>query len=265
MLKKLYKHEFYSLFRNLLPLYAAVLGLGIVGKLTHLVETENRIINTVRGTSYTFYAIAIIATFILGLVVIVNRFYKNLLSHEGYLTFTLPFTPSQHINCKLICGAIVSIVNFLVVLGSLLILAIGTGFYEGFVREFKEIFGAITNYVETAQIIAIVFEIILMLIICEISSLLMFYAAMAIGQQFKSKVGGAVAGYFMLYAGVQIITSCVMLPITIANGDKIEAFFDRGISSVIIMLALLVVWYLILSVVYYCITRYFLTKKLNLE
>ena len=37
MLKKLYKYELYSLFRNLLPVYAAVLGFALLSRLSLLI------------------------------------------------------------------------------------------------------------------------------------------------------------------------------------------------------------------------------------
>ena len=55
------------------------------------------------------------------------RFYKNLLSGEGYLTFTLPFSATQHIVCKLLCGVLVIVIDFIAVIASLLIMVCGYG------------------------------------------------------------------------------------------------------------------------------------------
>ena len=82
MLKKLYKHEFHSLFRNLLPIWAALIGFAALSRLTFILDFDNNVLNTVRGLSVTAYIFAIIAVFIVGLVIVVMRFYKNLLTHE---------------------------------------------------------------------------------------------------------------------------------------------------------------------------------------
>ena len=42
MLKKLYKHEFYSLLRSLLPIYAALIGFAALSRLSFLIDIENK-------------------------------------------------------------------------------------------------------------------------------------------------------------------------------------------------------------------------------
>ena len=56
MLKKLYKYELYSLFRNLLPIYAAVLGFALLSRLTLLIKTDNALLQIPAGISTTVYA-----------------------------------------------------------------------------------------------------------------------------------------------------------------------------------------------------------------
>ena len=41
MLKKLYKHEFHSLMRSLLPIWAALLGFAVLSRLSFLLDFEN--------------------------------------------------------------------------------------------------------------------------------------------------------------------------------------------------------------------------------
>ena len=113
MLKKLYKYELYSLFRNLLPVYAAVLGFALLSRLSLLIKTDNVLLQIPSRISTTIYFFSIVAVFVVGMVVVVMRFYKNLLSGEGYLTFTLPFSATQHIVCKLLCGVLVIIIDFI--------------------------------------------------------------------------------------------------------------------------------------------------------
>ena len=57
MLKKLYKYEFYALFRNLLPIYAAVVGFALLSRLTSLVDIKKDIFNVLIGFIGTFYVI----------------------------------------------------------------------------------------------------------------------------------------------------------------------------------------------------------------
>ena len=96
----------------------------------------------------------------------------------------------------------------------------------------------------------------------------MFYAAMALGQQFKNKIGGAAISYICLYAAVQIITSLIMIPVSFVTAGSMDEFDNLINNSVMylgIFLLFLIVVSAVLSAVYFIITRHFLTKKLNLE
>ena len=115
-----------------------------------------------------------------------------------------------------------------------------------------------------AQIIAIATEFIIAIIIGMFQSLLMFYAAIAIGQQFKSRVGGAVVAYICLYAAVQVINTFIMV-IVIAMFGSIEADMTITVGTFQAFLGLITVYSLAFAAVYFCITRHFLSKKLNLE
>lgn len=268
MLKKLYKHEFHSLLRNLFPIWAALIGFAALSRLTFLLDFDNDVLNTVRGLSVTAYIFAIIAVFIVGLVIVVMRFYKNLLTHEGYLTFTLPFTPTQHIICKLICGVVVTVIDFIIVICSLLILGAGTEVLGEVFDVIKLLFTELPEYFSAGQIALIGLEIFVLLLLSPFQSLLMFYAAMALGQQFKNKVGGAAIAYICLYAAVQIAETLIMIPISFISAGSMDEFDNLINNSVMylgIFLLFLIVLSAALSAVYFVITRHFLTKKLNLE
>ncbi len=268
MLKKLYKHEFYALFRSLLPIYAALLGFAVLSRITFLFDIKNKIVDAVLGLSAVLYVFAIIAVFVVGLVIVVMRFYKHLLSHEGYLTFTLPVTPTQHITCKLVCGVTVTIIGFILVICSLLILGAGTEILSEIFNGLKAAYNAVIAYVSKAQIIIIAIEIIALSLISVFQQLLMYYASISIGQQFKNRIAGAVISYICLYAAVQIIVSVIMSVVSIIIAGSAEEFnlmINNSVWYVVILMLCVIVFYLILGTVYFFISRHFLTKKLNLE
>ena len=92
----------------------------------------------------------------------------------------------------------------------------------------------------------------------------MFYAAIAIGQQFKNRIGGAVVAYISLYAAVQVINTFIMIIAAFFLQDIMEAAtFTVGFFQIFI--ALLTVYSLIFAAAYFFITRHFLSKRLNLE
>ena len=266
MLKKLYKHEFYSLFRSLLPIYAALFGFSVLSRLVYLIKTENNIINTFKTLAVIGYVLTIIAVFVVGIVIVVTRFYKNLLSKEGYLTFSLPFTATQHIICKLVCGAVTLAVDFLLVMSSFIILGIGTKAENDLFKAIPQMLGIFFSYGKWPQITLLIAEIALFAIIKLLEALLMFYAGIAIGQQFKNKIGASVIAYICLYAASQIISLIfVSLIITVFSASVFENYMNSGISAVSTFMLFPLILSALYGTAYFFTARYFLSKKLNLE
>lgn len=173
-------------------------------------------------------------------------------------------TATQHIVCKMLCGVLVIIIDFIAVIASLLIMGAGTEVLAEVFEVLKAGFKFAGEKLTAAQIISLTAEFIIAIIIGMFQSLLMFYAAIAIGQQFKSRVGGAVAAYICLYAAVQVINTFIMI-ISIAVFGSIEVDLTISVGTFQAFLGLIAVYSLILAAVYFCITRHFLSKKLNLE
>ena len=173
-------------------------------------------------------------------------------------------TATQHIVCKMLCGVLVIIIDFIAVIASLLIMGAGTEVLAEVFEVLKAGFKFAGEKLTAAQIISLTAEFIIAIIIGMFQSLLMFYAAIAIGQQFKSRVGGAVAAYICLYAAVQVINTFIMI-IGIAVFGSIEVDLTMSVGTFQAFLGLIAVYSLILAAVYFCITRHFLSKKLNLE
>ena len=173
-------------------------------------------------------------------------------------------TATQHIVCKMLCGVLVIIIDFIAVIASLLIMGAGTEVLAEVFEVLKAGFKFAVEKLTAAQIISLTAEFIIAIIIGMFQSLLMFYAAIAIGQQFKNRVGGAVAAYICLYAAVQVINTFIMI-ISIAVFGSIEVDLTISVGTFQAFLGLIAVYSLILAAVYFCITRHFLSKKLNLE
>ena len=114
MLKKLYRHEFHALFRSLWPLYAGLLVLALLSRLMDMSFFDRRqlVVQILYNSFMSLYVLGIIAMLIISFAVVIVRFYRHLLTGEGYLSFTLPFTAGQHITCKLVCGVVAGLVSF---------------------------------------------------------------------------------------------------------------------------------------------------------
>ena len=81
MLRKLLKHEFRATGRIMLPLFLIVLGTAVGANLSVrvLMETSNKVLNILGGLLIAAFAVAIFGVCIMSMVVMVRRFYKNLL------------------------------------------------------------------------------------------------------------------------------------------------------------------------------------------
>ncbi len=261
MLKKLYKHEFYSLFRNLLPIYIGVIGLAIFSRLFFLLDERNYWIRVIQKSTMVLFVLGIIAMFVLGVIIVLRRFYNNLLSSEGYLTFTLPFKPSQHIICKLVCGMAVTVINFICVLLSLIILNAGKNL-ERIVDDLIATWDMMTNKAGTLKPTVCIIEIVILAIVTLAAAILMTYTAMSIGQQFKNRIAASVISYGVIYAIIQTIGVIIIAVISNISFD-LPIDFD-GIDGEILVSLAAIIYQLIYAAAYYVITRYFLSKKLNL-
>ena len=162
-------------------------------------------------------------------------------------------TATQHIVCKMLCGVLVIIIDFIAVIASLLIMGAGTEVLAEVFEVLKAGFKFAVEKLTAAQIISLTAEFIIAIIIGMFQSLLMFYAAIAIGQQFKSRVGGAVAAYICLYAAVQVINTFIMI-ISIAVFGSIEVDLTISVGTFQAFLGLIAVYSLILAAVYFCIS-----------
>lgn len=266
MLRKLYKYEFLSLFRTVLPIYAAVLGFAVINRLCFLINTlDSDVFDTIQGFSMIAYIISIIAVFAVGFIVVIIRFYKNLLTEEGYLTFTLPINTGHHIVCKLLCGIAVVITNFIAVAASLLILGAGTEALKLFFSQIKFMLEYYVGQYGVGNIILIVALVLIMALVTLSQVLLMLYASMSVGQRFKNKILGSAIAYICFYFAMEIILLIALIPIISNYASEFENWLESSIAGVQTLLGCLIAMYLILGAVYWLITRYFLTKKLNLE
>ena len=102
MLTKLLKHEFRATARIMGPLYLVLLAVALGFNFSaRLMDSGNFVLNMLAALVVMAYVVAITAVFIVAFILMLQRFYKNLLGDEGYLMFTLPASVSQHITCLL--------------------------------------------------------------------------------------------------------------------------------------------------------------------
>lgn len=265
MVKKLFKHEFQSYWRILIPVWCVLLGIAAFGRLLFLLESDTVIYDIVSGSSIFFYVISLIAALMFPLVLAVIRFYKNLFTGEGYLTFTLPVTTGQHLRVKVITAVAVQLATLLVMLLSAAIFAAGEVLVE-VCKAIGYIFSHLAPLTK-GHLVFYVLEFILLLVVAWFAEFLLYDTCIAIGQLFKkNRVLAAVGVYFGLYMITQVVGTIGIAISAFLDWESIgEWIASNWIPFIHLVLCSCIVVCAGMVVVYYVITHHIIRKRLNLE
>lgn len=215
MLKKLLKYDFKAVFKYWWIAALATLGLALIGGGCITLLNADRILPTAVDIISILLLIMVIfgitAFSVLSTVLIFVRFYQNLFTDEGYLTFTLPVKRIQLLNSKLIMSTVAMLATFGVIVLDILIM-LGIGFAKDiFTAEFlygaKEVLRDIYHAIGFYSVIYLVELLVLGLLGIILSNLFLFmcisFAAMIAK---RARVPIAIGIY---YGGSGIFSFCV--------------------------------------------------------
>lgn len=262
MLGKLFKYDFKEMGNFYLPMYIIYVGIAVaftilivIGQHSALLE-ENTIFALLFGVIAFAYVLAVIALIILSGLIVVYYFYRKFVSEEAYLTMTLPVEPWKQVLSKLLSSAVWQVITWIIFAASVGFVLLVTGTLQELLNNMQIGFALRMAWIEICEVLQLnassavlsaIYGVILL-----ISSPLIYFAAISIGQMVnKHKVLMSVAAYVILNIVVTFIT---------ANG----AFnFWADTASQILILS--IIEQAVISVIYFAISVYFLTKNLNLE
>ncbi|MCI1964557.1 MAG: hypothetical protein LKJ17_00245 [Oscillospiraceae bacterium] len=267
MLGKLLKYELKATARIFFPLYGLIFLLAALNRLFWQINAEGLMIP--RVIMMTVYIMLVVSVFIITLVVTIQRFYKNLLGDEGYLSFTLPVKTHSHIDAKMIITFLWSALSILVSIISIFILVAD----DQSLTQFSLMCGDIATVYHklglSAHLIAL--ELIVVVILMFVSSILEIYAAIVVGNLAgRHKLLAGVGAYLGFGIIEQIIASLLIQ----GFGHQIMLYYDsfqlvQGAAAVVqpfeMTLLVLIVFSLFLCAAFYFFTHWMLNRKLNLE
>lgn len=273
MLTKLMKHEFRATGRIMLPLYLVLLVTAFGANLSTrgLLNTPYRILDVLGMLLVIAFVVAIIGVCVMSMVVMVQRFYKNLLQDEGYVMLTLPVSIHQQVWSKLVVSAVWFAATVIAVILAFCVMAYDVGFvklfFESMAGVLKELREVTAYYAINGTAILLEFVVLCFLSCCAMC--LQFYAALAVGHSFAShKMAWSVAFFFIFQFAVQMLTSMVVILGDALGLDVLLAGMMDGLGHMagihalmIFMIACVVIY----GAVFYIVTTYFLKKRLNLE
>ena len=206
------------------------------------------------------FLIAFVASSAVSFVLMIQRFRKNLLGDEAYLSMMIPVSVTQQVFSKLF----VSLVWYLLV-GVVMVAGVGIavldletlGIMGDVFKTFVQIWG-MGNVVHGAVKLLVLFLVGMAFLNLQ------FYASLAIGHSFnKYKLACSVA----VYVVIQIILSALSTGNLMLMGRMVQAgqaymtdleLFSKMLSGVTILS-------FIYAAVFYVITVYFLKKHFNVE
>jgi hypothetical protein len=266
MLGKLFKYEIKSTARQFLSIFTSLIGLALILKLFNILSTKLDIMLVPNALFMFLYVVTIIGMFIATVIIAIQRFYKNLLTDEGYLMFTLPTKTWKHIVSKLIVSMMWTAISGIVTVTSILIVA----YTRFFVDELPRFFESISKFFESFGASSVLFtvEFLLGAIISLASTVLIIYASIAVGHLFSRHRILASLGAFIV---INTVTQTIF---TIAGiiGGSIPIFRQIGKQDNFAMDPLfhVVIWLVIIftgliSAGYFILTNYILSRHLNLE
>ena len=268
MVKKLFKHEILAWSRVLPIVYIIFLCIAVMGRFVQFFEADSFAYNMILVSSIIVYVIGIITCFAFPTVFGIVRFYKNLFSGEGYLSFTLPVTPANHIRVKVLVALMFDIISFLVVALSAVILASG--------EVLSEVFKAIAYLMKEipldngVHIVLYIIEYLLIIFIAILLKYLLFYVCITVGQLVnKNRILAAVGVYFAYYFACQILGTIFGVVFIVLGEagvfDNITFPEMHPYAFVHIILCSMIVIYSLIVLLYYFITHRIICRRLNLE
>ncbi len=212
-------------------------------------------------------------------LIVVVRFYKTCYTDQGYLTHTLPVTPHQLLNSKILTAIFTHLLMiFAIILSIFIILQVGIHHVFSFIpdysyaelrHEFSIVFADILDSFEDEFGLRLGLYIAYLLFYCivgVISNVITLFGCVSLGQLYaKHRIVGAIAAYFLLQFVMMIIGYITAIPMytRMLAGTYYDNATVFGIMSPTMNMSLLTT--VLLAVAMYFVNLHMMTKKLNLE
>ncbi|MBE6795108.1 MAG: hypothetical protein E7533_00830 [Ruminococcaceae bacterium] len=276
MLKKLLKYDFKSVFKYwwiaAVTITALSIGAGFCGEILNSEKELPAAALVISTLVIVLVALSLFAFLTLSQLLVYIRFYKNLFTDEGYLTFTLPVKRNHILNSKLLLGSATTLSTGLLVIIDILIILCITFRKEIFNKVFfKDLFDNIEMIVEEVGVFYIasyIFEGLLCIILFVVISALFTFMCITIASIIakKAKIVTAIALY---YGASSLITFFTQMFFMFGIGSITEWVFelsDETIKLVVFLILLMAVFFLgAIAMAFYTFQYRMLDRKLNLS
>ena len=214
-----------------------------------------------------FTLIILLVTFLLAAVtmatslLIALRFYRNMFSREGYLSWTLPASASQHLLAKFISGYVLAAADIVVIALGLILLLTGANITE----TYSQVASEMEIYLG-ASFGMYALKLFLFSGLFAFTSVIQIYFSIVLGQLFaEHRVLFALAFYFLTGVVIQIIFSVVFVAMGISGGWLTEYTAEFNLSQYTDNMYLITgIVSGILAVVEYIAANHIMKRRINL-
>ena len=275
MLGKLLKHEFRATARTMLPMFGVVVLLSVLANLgfAQIADAENGALDILFGLCIFAFFLGLFTMGVMAMVVMIQRFYKNVLGDEGYLTLTLPVNVHEIVWSKLIVSFVWFLATGLIAIGAVFI-AVFTLTYTELGEMFQNMpsFGEMLRLffektsITPLQLTGAIAQFAAMIILSSLTTCLHFYAAMALGHSFSNNKVLLSVVFFIAISFVFSFVSSLLgifveglaMTVTVEAGNSVMTTLQElSLGSMI--------YTLIEGVILYLLTTYCLKHRLNLS
>ena len=222
--------------------------------------------------------IAVILSFVLTMILVLARFYKNFFTDEGYLTFTLPTTRSKMLFSKTLNAFIWFTAHILLIIASFavyLLLAprpdsdeilISPFIYEQLAELFSLIFKGIGVWI--IVILALLFICMLVMLLMSIT---MLQLSITIGSVIakKAKIIVSIGIYYAINTALtmfwQLVYTSFSLTVFSSAADTVSISSTGEMGAVVsLVLLIFIAINAVIASLLYCFTQNLLDRRLNL-
>ena len=258
MLGKLIKYDLKSsgklflLLHGIFLVFCVLMRFIYMNRLDLITPVDEKMLVVSLLLFFTLFTVFVSALMFYTILQIAFRYYRNLFSREGYLSWTLPVSGIQHLWAKIISGCIFMAADTLIVAAGILILATG--------KNIRDAYSLVAD--ETTRELGMTLGdfSLMLLILCLAScicNVVMVY--------FCINIGCAVAAYFITSTVIQI-GSLIILFIS-GYFPGYEFFAAEGATAADFMIRIYAISggiSVVVTVAMYIATHYMMKKKINL-
>lgn len=262
MLAKLMKYEFKATGRFMLLMFGLLLVLSVLLGIQVRFNFDLKLIGNILLTLLTL-AFVLMNGIVLSAMFFfaITRFRNNLLGSEGYLMHTLPVNTGQHILAKTFVSAMWTILSCVAVgISYILLFLIGaadTSFFSDLIQALRS--SNLMELLAESQFWLILAEVFLCAVIMLLSIYLQIYACMAVGYSFNRHRAAIAIGVFIAIEFADSILQTVGANYLLTLLDSILNF-----NGIHIILWAVILYSAVCGLIFYLITRFFLSRRLNL-